>query len=67
MAFILPTIIAFIVFKQKWVKAVAAIGWLVGLVISVEVWPMYLIGTAIWYPVVVVIASLIKRSKKRYK
>lgn len=67
MAFILPTIIAFIVFKQKWVKAIAAIGWLIGLVISAEIWPMYLIGTAIWYPVVVVIAWLIRRLKKRYK
>ena len=65
MAFVIPTIIAFIAFKQKWVKAVAAIGWLIGLVISVQIWPFYILGTAIWYPIVAVIAWLLRRSKKK--
>lgn len=64
----LPVIILFVVFRQTWVRTIAALVWFLGFIVSIEVWPMYLIATAIWYPIVALIVWLIRRaiaSKRR--
>lgn len=69
MAFILPTVIVFIVLKEEWAKTIAALTWFAGFLISAEIWLLYLITTAIWYPIVAVIVWLIRRAiaAKRHK
>ncbi len=61
---ILPTIIVFVVAKRKWIKAVTAFAWFIGCIVSGVNILLYLIGTVIWYPIVALIAWLIRRSKK---
>ena len=57
----IPSIIVFVVFKQSWVKTIAAILWIVGFITSVEIWPIYLISTTICYVISASIVWVIRK------
>ena len=63
--FFIPTIIVFIVFKKQWIKTIAALTWFVGFLLNAPTWPLYLLATAIWYPIIAVVVWLIRRLIKK--
>lgn len=66
----LPAVIVLVVAKQDWLKTIAGIVLFVGFIVSIEIWPLYLIALAITYAIVAGIAALVRaiiRTKQKNK
>ena len=54
----LPAVIVLVVAKQGWLQIIAGIVLVIGFIVSIETWPLYLIALSITYLIVTGITAI---------
>lgn len=61
----LISLVVLLFYERPWLWLVAGISWAIGLFGYGEIWPLYLIGTAFWFGVFMIVRTIIQHRKRK--